>query len=47
MTSRMGIRTLSIFLLLPPPIVAIVVVIEGWYLQRHRAQRYDWRAYFA
>ncbi|MET3650580.1 hypothetical protein [Dyella japonica] len=43
----MGIRSLFIFLLFPPPIVAIVVVIEGWYLQRHRAQRYDWRAYFA
>lgn len=33
--------------LLPLPVLLLTAALEGWYLQRHRARAYDWRAYVA
>ena len=34
-------------LLLALPLFVLIAAAEGWYLQRRRQQRYDWRAFFA
>jgi sterol desaturase/sphingolipid hydroxylase (fatty acid hydroxylase superfamily) len=41
------LETLPRSLLLILPLFVLVAAAEGWYLQKRRGQRYDWRAFFA
>jgi sterol desaturase/sphingolipid hydroxylase (fatty acid hydroxylase superfamily) len=43
----MDIMAAPRYLLLLLPLLLLAAALEGWYLQRHRPDGYDWRAYLA